>query len=233
MALLHIGKLPVGRVPRIVGTVISAASVERAARLKTRAFDLVEIRADRIAGEWRAAGRRLRASGVPLLLTIRSAREGGAWRGRETERKKSYLSALDLADAVDVEIRSRLLKPLARAARRRGRMVIGSFHDFGGTPSQAVLRTMIARGRAAGAHIVKIAVRLKGPDDLARLCELLNESRRPLCVVGMGPRAAAARIALARAGSCLTYGYVDRPVAPGQPSCRELAKRWNRGKFTA
>ena len=46
-------------------------------------------------------------------------------------------------------------------------------------------------------------------------------------------RGAAARVRLARAGSCLTYGYVDRPAAPGQPSCRELARKLRRARVTA
>lgn len=231
--ILRIGKLSVGRIPRVVGTVISTGSLEKAERLASRAFDLVEIRADRVAGAWEAGALRLRAAGVPILLTVRSMLEGGAWRGTEAERKRLYLSKVGQVDAVDVEIRSRLMKTVARAARRRGRLVIGSFHDFDGTPSLAVLRRVHWRGRAAGAHLVKIAVRLSGPGDLARLLDLLGENRDPLCVVAMGPQAAAARIALVRAGSCLTYGYIDRPAAPGQPSCRELAARLKRAGTTA
>ncbi|HOW98849.1 MAG TPA: type I 3-dehydroquinate dehydratase [Kiritimatiellia bacterium] len=230
---LHIGRLAVGRVPRIVGTAVSAESLDSAARIAKPAFDLLEIRVDCMDSRWPAGAIRLREAGIPLILTVRSALEGGAWRGAEAERKRVYLSNLAVADAVDVEIRSRALKTVARAARRRGRLVIGSFHDFDGTPSMAVLRRIVWRGRAAGAHVVKIATHVGGEADLERLLDLLAESREPLCVLGMGPRGAAARVRLARAGSCLTYGYVDRPAAPGQPSCRELAGKLRRARLTA
>ncbi|MBU1695388.1 MAG: type I 3-dehydroquinate dehydratase [Verrucomicrobia bacterium] len=228
---VRIGKLAVGRIPRIVGTVISTDGLGRVFRLKKRPFDLLEVRADILPAEaaWREAAAKIQRTGVPVLLTLRSRREGGAWRGGEMERKKCYLANLDAVDAVDVEIRSVLLKSIARAARKRGKIVIGSFHDFTRTPRSDTLRRIVARGRAAGAHIVKIATHLRDRGDIVRLAGLLADSAGgPLAVVGMGPLAAAARVALACAGSCLTYGYVDRPAAPGQPSCRELAERLRR-----
>ncbi|MBP7830770.1 MAG: type I 3-dehydroquinate dehydratase [Kiritimatiellae bacterium] len=230
---LHIGPLAIGRIPRIVGTAVSAKTLDAAARIAWPAFDLLEIRADRMDAEWQRGARLLREAGIPLLLTVRSALEGGNWRGAEAKRKRLYLSNLGAVDAVDVEIRSRAMKTVARAARRRGRLVIGSFHDFDGTPSMAVLRRIVWRGRAAGAHVVKIATHLGSEADLDRLLDLLAESREPLCVLGIGPRGAAARVRLARAGSCLTYGYVDRPAAPGQPSCRDLARKLRRARVTA
>ena len=118
---LHIGPLAIGRIPRIVGTAVSAKTLDAAARIARPAFDLVEIRADRMDAEWQRGARLLREAGIPLLLTVRSALEGGNWRGAEAKRKRLYLSNLDAVDAVDVEIRSRAMKTVARAARRRGR----------------------------------------------------------------------------------------------------------------
>jgi 3-dehydroquinate dehydratase-1 len=229
---IRIGRLKVGRIPRIVGTVVSADGLGRVSRQKKRPFDLLEVRADKLpadAAAWRENVAKIRRVGVPILLTLRSRKEGGAWRGREPDRKKIYLANLDVVDAVDVEIRSAMLESVARAARRRGKIVIGSFHDFNRTPRLDTLRRMVARGRAAGAHIVKIAVFLRERGDIVRLVELLEDSGdKPVCVVGMGPLGASARVSLACAGSCLTYGYADRPAAPGQPSCRELVERLSR-----
>ena len=42
----------------------------------------------------------------------------------------------------------------------------------------------------------------------------------PLCVIGMGTLGTPTRTDFPRLGSCLTYGYLDTPVAPGQLSAR-------------
>ena len=41
----------------------------------------------------------------------------------------------------------------------------------------------------------------------------------------MGPLGPASRLSLARAGSCLTYGFVDESNAPGQVSSAELMQK--------
>jgi 3-dehydroquinate dehydratase type I len=60
-------------------------------------------------------------------------------------------------------------------------------------------------------------------EDVATLRQLLARKWPvPLCVIGMGARGAATRVEFAKLGSCLTYGYLDAPSAPGQPSAAEL-----------
>jgi len=67
---------------------------------------------------------------------------------------------------------------------------------------------------------------VKTEEDLAILRALLAEKRpTPLCVLGMGPLGPQTRIDFPRLGSCLTYGYLDTPVAPGQVSARELMRQ--------
>ena len=107
--------------------------------------------------------------------------------------------------------------------------VIGSFHDFGATPDAARLAAVEVRGRAQGADVVKIAAMVKDARDLARLFALPAQARGPICVLGMGDRGGVSRVALPCAGSCLAYGSLGKATAPGQWSCRNLAKelaRW-------
>ena len=54
---------------------------------------------------------------------------------------------------------------------------------------------------------------------------LLSDWQTPLCVIGMGDLGASTRISFAKMGSCLTYGYLDRPMAPGQISAAALAEK--------
>lgn len=170
---------------------------------------------------------------MPVLLTIRGESEGGAWRGRETERLALYLAGLESASAVDVEIGAHALASLVEAAHRRGVKVVGSFHDFRGTPDVARLDAVEARGRRLGADVVKIAARVRTSGDLARLLALPARAKGPICVLGMGALGAVSRVALPCAGSCLAYGSLGKATAPGQLSCREIAKelaRWGARK---
>ena len=122
-------------------------------------------------------------------------------------------------------MRSPIFRPVVAAAHKSRRLVVGSFHNFKRTPGPAVLGKLLREARAGGADVVKIATFVRRSPDVAVLEGLLKKSRKPLCVIGMGPRGVRSRISLARAGSCLAYGYVDRPAAPGQISCRELKRR--------
>ena len=221
-----------GKHPLIVGCVASAAQLRRCARQAPADCDWIEVRLDLTGpcgGSWpelcAAAGRK----GRPVLLTIRSAAEGGRWRGRETERTALYLHGLEVAAAVDVEIASPAFGLVAEAARRRQVAVVGSFHDFHGTPGAERLAAIEARGRALGADVVKIAAQVRDAADLARLFALPAQARGPICVLGMGPQGVISRVALPAAGSCLAYGALGAATAPGQLRCRDLAKelaRW-------
>lgn len=229
MKKISIGRLTLGTVPRVVGTVTTVAALRRLAAGRVRDADIVEVRLDLVGADlddWPRLCRRIEKSGTPVVLTIRDAREGGAWKGAAAKRLALYEKASAIVSAIDVEIRSSIFARAAKAAHRRRAGVIGSFHDFKGTPPAARLRDIIRRGRKGGADIVKIATRAERAEDLITLNEILRAARGgPLCALGMGRLALCSRFALPCAGSCLTYGFLDRAAAPGQVSCRKLAAR--------
>lgn len=220
------GLLPEVPRPLRVGVITSGRTLCRPARLERRRFDLVEVRLDLVGAgtpDWLSRCRELERRGIPVLLTIRAAREGGTWRGTAAARRELYRQALPWVSAVDVEIRSPLFTALAREVRAARKTLVGSFHDFTGTPAPARLREVIRIGRRGGAHIVKVAATVRRPDDVITLFELLRLRRAgPLCLIGMGPQGLHTRVSLAGAGSCLVYGALDAPSAPGQMDCREL-----------
>ena len=175
----------------IVGCIGSAVWLRRCAKKIPADCDWVEVRLDLTGlcgGKWIALCAAIQKQGLPVLLTIRSHREGGEWRGRETERLALYLAGLKSVSAVDVEIGSGALEVLAQVAHKRGVKVVGSFHDFNGTPDLARLEAVEVRGRALGADVVKIAAMVKAPRDLARLFALPAQAQGPICVLGMGGR---------------------------------------------
>ena len=74
--------------------------------------------------------------------------------------------------------------------------------------------------------VIKIATFTKTEEDVAVLRSLFDENCSvPLCALGMGPLGPQTRIEFPKLGSCLTYGYLDAPVAPGQVSARELMQQ--------
>lgn len=225
-AKANIASLEIGSTPCVVGVASRADTLAGLSNARARC-DLAEIRLDLIGPAADAWLRTPSEPGrTPRLLTIRGVAEGGQWMDSEGARAKRYEDLMPLVDAVDVELESEAFPRVVESARSAGRAVIGSFHDFFSTPSEARLRELMERGARGGADIVKLAVWTTVEADVARLEALLRLDRpTPLAVMGMGPLGAASRLRLACEGSCLVYGFLDVASAPGQFSSDELVER--------
>jgi len=195
--------------------------------------DVVEIRADALkfssgyTAEVRRLLRRVREMvSLPVILTVRSEREGGLFAGSESELAECLIAGASLADAVDVELRMtpHLRDEVVQNARSSGVQVIVSHHDFQHTPELAVMREIVEEELAAGADIPKVAVMARGCEDVLRLLQLTCEfgSRMPFIGIAMGEAGRVSRVAAPALGSAITYGYVGAETAPGQLSVREL-----------
>lgn len=186
--------------------------------------DVVELRLDSLALSAREVHERATAITLPLLITARHPEEGGHGNLDSNARAGLLDEHLDLAALVDVELRSAMdLQGTIAKAKARGIGVIGSFHDFGGTPSADVLRGAVDFGLQFKFDAVKIATTLQSAEDLGRLLQLLAaEKRIPLSVMGMGRLGPVSRITLARCGSILNYGFLGESNAPGQLPARRL-----------
>lgn len=226
---LQIGSLPVGPRPLVVGVVSSPITMDRLASGFRPVADVVEFRADLFGidlPDWLIRAGELERAGMPVLFTLRHKSEGGHWYRSEAERVAVYRQTLPFVAAIDAELRAEGFADLAAAAHGAGRVVVGSHHDFRGVASREELLAVIDGGRANGADIVKLAVTTQSEDDLALLEGVLKARLEVhVCVVGMGALGPASRVRLARAGSCLTYGFVDVSNAPGQLSSEELVRK--------
>ncbi len=215
-----------GHAPLVVGT-LSSLSRDLAARKYKGACDIVEVRLDRIrhADKWQERCRRIESLGWPVLLTLRLRREGGEWRGNDSSRYPTFVRALECLAAIDVELRSPLAAPLAKLAGKLGKICVLSYHDFDKTPTLTKLQAIASEAQQL-ASTVKISTRICDASDVNTLSSLLAKKwRRPLCVIGMGADWKDTRVSFARAGSCLTYGYLDKPAAPGQIPARQLMRK--------
>lgn len=171
---------------------------------------------------------------APLLLTCRTAAEGGRAQVGDAAYKELLLAVLDAVEAlprparpaaIDVEAQRGCLPELAARAHARGIDVVGSFHDFDGTPADAELEEALAGMAAQGADLVKVAVMPLSAEDVARL---LGVSARmsaalevPVAAMSMGALGAVSRVAPVF-GSALTFAVVPDEEggalasAPGQ-----------------
>ena len=221
------GNLILGRGPKVVGTVSQAGTLEKLAAGGERQCDIVELRLDLLgaADRWLAQAQAVEAQGLPVVVTLRLASEGGQWTRPDRERLPVIESALTHLTAVDIEFRSPLLQRVSAFAASHQKALIISYHDFERTPPVAELRQVIRKAANYGT-VVKIATLTQTEADLAALRELFTEQcSASVCLLGMGALGSASRTLLPRLGSCLTYGYLDASVAPGQVAAAELLRQ--------
>lgn len=225
---LQMGKLTVGTIPRVVGTIALPNTLEHFPKDEDVWCDIVEVRLDLIGtdlAKWLDHCEAIEARGWPVLLTIRLQAEGGKWTRPEPDRLEFFDLAVRRLTALDVELHSQLLPEISEIVRTHKKILVVSHHDFSGTPDVAVLSNFATKARQYGS-IVKVSTMIKTHEDIDSLRGLLQiEWGVPLCIIGMGDEAAWTRARFSAMGSCLTYGYLDKPVAPGQLSARELVKQ--------
>ena len=232
------------RTPAIV-CVLRELSISKALTALRCGADVVELRLDLFKPEEREATRvkafveALREEAkAGVILTNRSASEGGKFEGSEEERLSLLKEALEAseADAVDVEYFAdpRKRAEIVALSRKLNATVIFSFHDFAGMPDAAELEHLALKMHAEGADIAKIAVTPETAEDALKLLELtlkLKASKasrkageKGVAFIGMGSVGRHLRVLAPIYGSALTYGFLEgeESVAPGQLSISEL-----------
>jgi 3-dehydroquinate dehydratase-1 len=216
--------------PLLVGVADSPETLTRAAALDrpSRAFDLVEARLDLYPDQaidgCEDACTRLEASGTPVLVTLRTAAQGGRWIGGDAERLPRFRAALAVASWVDVEDDAGIVDDVAALVRPRadGRIVV-SHHDFSKTPPlDALLARVDACHRAAPGAVAKIATAVRTDDDRRALRALVEQRQERTAVIGMSAGDHGLRVELAAAGSLLAYATLGEPTAPGQLSAEAV-----------
>ena len=187
-------------------------------------------------------------AGAPLLLTCRTAAEGGRAQLDDAAYGALLRSVLDgLADwaperrpaAIDVEVQRGCLQRVCEHAHTLGVDVVASFHDFEATPPDEVLEGVLARMADEGADLAKIAVWPTSADDVARLLGVCARATAgtgegagpgvPVAAMSMGALGAVSRVAPAF-GTALTFAAVPdeqgetRASAPGQMPIQDVRR---------
>ena len=187
-------------------------------------------------------------AGAPVLLTCRTAAEGGRAQLDDTAYGSLLRSVLDgLADwtperrpaAIDVEVQRGCLPQVCAQAHALSIDVVASFHDFEATPADEALEEVLARMAREGADLAKIAVWPTSADDVARLLGVCARATAgagecsglgvPVAAMSMGTLGAVSRVAPAF-GSALTFAVVPdeqgqaRASAPGQLPIQDVRR---------
>jgi len=202
--------------------------------------DAIELRVDHLGDVEDIIIRSVAASrpaGMPLILTIRSAAEGGAWDGDEVELMSRLIALGPSADYIDVEwatwqksanIRQKV--ELALGADAGGRKLILSMHDFSGRPAK-LMSTLAAMLDEERAEAVKLVWQARTVRDNFEAFELVRSSPRPVAALCMGENGGLSRVLARKFGGFAVYAAVSRErlAAPGQLTLAELKGlyRWN------
>ncbi|MGH9462145.1 MAG: shikimate dehydrogenase [Vicinamibacteria bacterium] len=215
------------KVTRVVAAVMAPSMAEtlRAVEASTGGADLIELRVDAIRDPDLEALRL--ADSRPLIFTCRSPREGGVFRGSETERREILRRALELGfDYVDIELDT--IDHALRDIETSSRLIL-SHHAFDSLPDD--LPGWVDRAADWGADVLKLAGRASSLADVLRLGEIgpaAHDRGLAYAPITMGPAGVAGRVLASRLGAEWTYAAARGLTAtgPGQLDLDELLERY-------
>ena len=229
--IVKLGNIKLGSMPRVVIALSGHESMKTINAIKSKGADALELRVDQLSNLSIEAVLKkvnsLRGKGLPIIVTIRSKKEGGKTSISDKKRLELFNAVIPLVNAIDIELNSRaIVHEVIKAAKSKKKMVIISYHDFKGTPSIVNLKKIISESKKIGADLVKIATLANKEEDVIRLTELTAECKNShLVTIALGNKGSISRLIFPLYGSLLTYACVTKPLAPGQFSFNELREK--------
>ncbi len=224
-----------GTRPYIVA-VLDKAFVETARSAQKLGADILELRVDMLdpcyhTGEKVSSVIRQLKKEVklPVILTIRSSSEGSMAKIAGSKRLDIFMEAISETDLVDIEISSdRINSKVIELAKTQNKKVILSYHNFEKTPAIPYLKNQAEKACDMGCDILKIAAMASNMEDVRRLLYFCSKWKKTrISVMSMGCLSEISRLTGFLFGSCLTYGFIDQPVASGQLSVKDLVKYYH------
>ena len=196
--------------------------------------DAFDGAADVVALAGAAAALRETTGPLPLLVTLRAAREGGRDQGLDDAERAARLIALidagsaDLAD-FETDADPAALRALRATCRSAGVPLVLSAHHFDRTPPVDEMARAFARAADLGADVAKLAVMPQDARDVQALLAATAEADRrlsiPLVSMAMGELGVASRVVGFRYGSRITWASAGAASAPGQLPLGQLRAR--------
>jgi 3-dehydroquinate dehydratase-1 len=182
--------------------------------------DMVELRFDLIEGDPVSSVILCKnVCSLPVIATLRSAREGGEFFGDTTSWYETICPLLPMVDMVDIEEQ---FEPYACFVKEAGKKIIASYHSS----DMMMLPELFDKERKLRAYgdIVKIIVTPKNREDIIELIAFTQVVKKPLCTGVMGGEFRYARAILPLFGSEMVYCHVGTPTAAGQYSVQDFVR---------
>lgn len=228
-------KICVPIVGKTEGEVLQSAAAlsQRPADLAEWRIDWFDLVLDRQALRQTMEKLRQALGDMPLLVTFRTAREGGEKDIAPADyvALNREISQWGLADLIDAELFTgeAELKEILEAAHKNGVLVVASSHDFDQTPPKAELVSRLCRMQELGADIPKLAVMPRSAADVLTLLSATEEmafhkADRPIITMSMKGMGLISRLAGEVFGSAVTFGAAGKTSAPGQIDAGQLAE---------
>jgi len=180
--------------------------------------DLIELRLDLVdRGDHSALAARCGDLPVPLIATVRSLDEGGAFAGDEDDCARLLAPFVPLVRYVDLERRFRALAP---AFREAGCTIIASAHLATMLPLPELFG--LERELRSYGDVPKLVLAPSSDDDLLDLLSFTHAATKPVCTSIAGTAYRHGRALLPLFGSALAYCAAGRPSSPGQYTLDEM-----------
>ncbi len=227
--MIKIGSLELGRKPRearVAAVVDAMVPMQDLIDLKKKGVDLLEIRVDLIDKPLdcivRCLGDLKKEVALPMIGTVRENERTAK------NRAAVFQAIMPYVDCIDIELGASIAEHVQLSAKSQGKTIIVSEHDSEKTPDTKVLQSIVNRAVAQGADIVKVVSTAKNEEDAWRLLRFAKSCKVPIVAFAMGEAGTFSRIRACEYGSLFTYGYITKPVAPGQLSAEELIEKINK-----
>ncbi|KIS03675.1 type I 3-dehydroquinate dehydratase [Paucilactobacillus wasatchensis] len=167
---------------------------------------------------------------IPLIVTNRTAAEGGKTEYSEAAYIASYRALIEaeVANAIDVEFSQsdHTIAELTHLTNNSDTKLILSHHDFKGTPLTNDLIFLYSRMAKLNPDMVKLAVTPNSREDVLHLMNATVAADRqiepPIISMSMGDLGKITRVAGELFGSVATFASVVESSAPGQLSAEHL-----------
>jgi len=224
MAEISLGRWTVST-PAVCASVIAESSSEALSLARSaaeRGAQVIELRLDALRSrpDWNTLSR----IELPVILTVRGRKEGGMFKGSESERVSLILEGISqIRPCVDVEFSTgkALLSRVIEAAKREGCGVILSHHNIAGTPEPAALLRIARRMEEFTCDFLKVVTMCRSWRDTKRILNFILEGKvklsKPLISFGMGRQGVVTRFLSLVLGNPVIYAAAGRKAAPGQP----------------
>ena len=170
--------------------------------------------------------------GLPLLFTFRTKAEGGE-KDIKSEKYRELLLAVAASsdiDMIDVEVFfDDDIAQLIRDLHEKDVVVVGSNHDFEGTPAKEEIIRRLCHMQDIGADILKMAVMPRKQSDVIALMDATKEmvsdyAEHPVVTMSMSEMGIVSRLEGQLFGSAVTFGALKKTSAPGQINVDKLKK---------